>query len=215
MGRSGCGKSTLLRLLAGLERPWSGQVIATPASAQMSLLSQNAVFFEHLSVVDNARYFERIRAVRGRFDSVTFSKLAKQLELGRILEVRKPVTALSGGERQRLALLRALSIRPEILFLDEPCSGLDVMVKEEFLMHLRVAVESQGLLAVYVTHHADEARLVADEIVYLRRPEGAPITHAWQGDLPAFLAAPPHISVAELLLGPTFNCIPCTVDGDN
>jgi ABC-type multidrug transport system ATPase subunit len=210
MGRSGSGKTTLLRLLAGLEAPWSGCVKVNPEKAQFSILAQEAMMFEHLSVVENARYFERIKAVRDRIDGHHLRALSEELDLLEIFESRKAVSELSGGERQRLALFRSLSIRPEILFLDEPCAGLDVVLKVEFLSYLRAVVQSQGILAIYVTHHMDEAQLVADDVVFLLRQERETVRKIWKRELSDFLTEPPHVAVAELLLGPVFNRLECS-----
>lgn len=210
MGRSGCGKTTLLRLLAGLERPWQGRIVTSPGAVQMSMIYQHPVFFDHLTVSGNAYYFERLASVRDRINREQLAPLVSQLNLKDILR-RHKIDALSGGERQRLALFRALSIQPDILFLDEPCTGLDIVIKQEFLSYLRSVVESRGLLGIYVTHHADEASLVADDVVFLRRSDNYPITKIWRGEVADLIRRPLNLSMAELLLGPVFNRATCSL----
>jgi len=167
MGPSGSGKTTLLRLIARVEAPVEGTVDLMPSDAQVSYLQQEPVLFEHLSRLENARYFGLVRERRSQFDELTFDRLAKRLKLTTVINDPGSVEDMSGGERQRLALLRALSIRPRILLLDEPGTGLDVDVKLELLHVLREVVDEFGLLALYVTHHSEEAEIVADELLYL------------------------------------------------
>lgn len=212
MGKSGSGKTTLLRLLAGLEIPWSGKISSSSESLKISFLPQDAVFFEHLTIKENARYFEKIRAVHNRFKLSTYNQIADELDLKQLLDSDRKVSELSGGERQRVALLRALSISPDVLFLDEPCVGLDVGLKQEFLSQLRIAVETRGLLALYVTHHADEARIVADEVVFLRHETDGRIDGIWKQKMSAIIHAPAHIEIAEFFLGPVFNQLRCFYD---
>lgn len=213
MGASGCGKTTLLRLAAGLERPGAGRVLYhDPVDPVASYLPQKPVLFEHLSRRDNAEYYRRIQARRDRFDEDLFDALVERLRLASVLNAPGPVAALSGGEGQRLCLLRSLSIRPHVLFLDEPCTGLDVPVRNEFLGMLREIVDDQGLLVLYVTHHADEARLVADEVAYLQRREHGAVS-LFQRRLNQIVEAPPTLEAAHLIADSPLNVVDCWVDG--
>jgi len=213
MGPSGSGKTTLLRLVAGVETPNRGVVRVAPLDANVSYLQQEPVLFEHLSRLENARYFSLVRNRVGQFEESTFVRLADKLRLGVILDDPGRVDEMSGGERQRLALLRALSIRPRILLLDEPCTGLDVDVKLEFLHMLREVVDDFGLLTLYVTHHAEEAEIVADDLLYLSsarvRHPGNALSLTSISD--AFLN-PPTVEAAQSFLTPVGNVVRCTVD---
>lgn len=196
MGPSGSGKSTLLRLLLGLEKPTSGRIVFEPAAPVISYVPQEPVLFEHLPVEQNARYFSMAGAHRDRFDQQLYDQLVSDLGLADIVAAKRPVTQLSGGQRQRLSMLRALSIRPDLLLLDEPCNGLDAAVKRSFLISLRKFAERFRLQVVYVTHHVAEAEMVADEVIYLAPIDGrndVSVLHTIMSD---FLSAPPTVDAA-------------------
>jgi ABC-type sugar transport system ATPase subunit len=213
MGRSGSGKTTLLRLVAGVETPSRGVVDVAPVGANVSYLQQEPVLFEHLSRLENARYFSLVRNRVGQFEESTFARLADKLRLGAILDHPGRVDEMSGGERQRLALLRALSIRPRILLLDEPCTGLDVDVKLEFLHMLREVVDDFGLLTLYVTHHAEEAQIVADDFLYLSSARaGHPGNAVALTSISDAFLHPPTVEAAQSFLTPLGNVMRCTVD---
>ena len=82
MGPSGSGKSTLLRLLAGIESPRSGMITVIPKETAVSYLPQDAVVFEHLSRLENGRYFSMLRSQRGRFDEQVFLDNIAKLKNG-------------------------------------------------------------------------------------------------------------------------------------
>jgi len=211
MGPSGSGKTTLLRLVAGVEIPLLGEVELDPVGASVSYLQQEPVLFEHLSRYDNARYFKLVENVRARFEEQTFYRLNDKLKLSEILRTTASVEEMSGGERQRLSLLRALSIRPRILLLDEPCTGLDVDVKLEFLHMLREVIDDFGLLALYVTHHSDEADLVADDLLYLktRGPSLGVATSLLA--MSEVRVRPPSIEAAQAFMNPGGNTLACLI----
>lgn len=213
MGASGCGKTTLLRLLAGIEAPAAGDVRYNPRDALISYVPQEPVLFEHISRLENARYFKRVSSMREFYSEEMFGAMTEQLGLRSALESGESVLKMSGGERQRLSLLRALSIRPNVLLFDEPCTGLDIPVKQDFLLLLRRLTDELGLLAIYVTHHPEEVRLVADEIVFLSKPlTGAAVSVSHSG-LRNFLENPPTLEAARFFASPAMNAVPCRFDG--
>jgi ABC-type multidrug transport system ATPase subunit len=213
MGLSGSGKTTLFRLIADLIKPWSGRVeISADGSPSISYLPQEPIIFEHLTRWENAAYFGRLRATRDRYDKNLLDRMATRLRLREVLGVDQPATSMSGGELQRLSLLRAISIHPRVLLLDEPCTGLDVPVRDEFLMSLRELTDTQGLLVLYITHHADEARLVSDKIIFLSRSGGSVV--ATEDSLSGFVQSPPTPEAAQMLANEPLNVVPCEVDGD-
>jgi ABC-type sugar transport system ATPase subunit len=209
MGSSGCGKSTFLRLVAGLFTVPASQLKIAPVNLRLSYLTQEIIAFDHLSPRENARYFASIRAQRGNFDEALFNATAVRLRLDNVMQSRASMAALSGGERQRLALLRALSIRPELLLLDEPCSGLDLPVRQEFLRHLRRETDEAGILVVYVTHHAEEALLIGDEMIYIQRSDESQPASVVGVPLAEFQETPPNLEAAKMMSTSTLNVVPC------
>jgi ABC-type multidrug transport system ATPase subunit len=206
IGASGSGKTTLLRLIAGLERPREGRVEVSKG-AHVGFLFQRPVIFEHLSVRSNARYYERLRHTKNRFSPELFDSLSRALGLTELANSDRSPTTLSGGERQRLALLRETSIAPPILLLDEPCAGLDISSRNEFASQLRVLTDRLGLLVLYVTHHFEEASLVADSVLYVSRR--GTVSDVSIGRLNDFLYCPPSLESAQLLHLPVTNTVSC------
>lgn len=203
MGASGCGKTTLLKLLLREETPSHGEIVICPSDARLSYLSQDPVLFEHLSILENARYFSKLASTRQYFAEAVFKRAAEELGLVDLLERKSSVTALSGGERQRIALLRAISIRPSLMLLDEPCRGLDPAVRQEFLMYLRRLADELSLSVIYVTHQQSEARFIADRVFFFVRSSGSGKAHIVEGTLQAIITFPPHEAVAQ-----TFSVVP-------
>lgn len=210
MGSSGSGKSTLLRLTAGLERPNGGQVSTDPVNPVMSYVPQDSVLFEHLSPTENARYFENIKAYKEKFNEELYKEVRETLGLRKVLTEQPDVGSMSGGERQRLSLLRALSVRPDLLLMDEPCTGLDAHVKLDFLQKLRSIVSRQPMLVLYVTHHPGEALLIADEIIYiLKQGSGQPVSRIIRGSVEEFLDKPASLEAARLFSDEPLNVLVC------
>jgi sulfate transport system ATP-binding protein len=133
LGPSGCGKTTLLRIIAGLERPDSGQVLldGEDASArhvrerQVGFVFQHYALFKHMTVFENVAFGLRVKARKDRpSEQVIRDKVKQLLELVQLdwLADRYP-PQLSGGQRQRIALARALAVEPRVLLLDAGCAG--------------------------------------------------------------------------------------------
>lgn len=167
MGNSGSGKSTILKLILGIEKRYKGEILITPQNPVISYVPQEAVLFEHLSLMENAAYFKKVNNCRTHFNQEQFDKLVDILQLKDILYTTKSVNEISGGQKQRISLLRALSIKPDILLLDEPLTGLDEEVKDIFLQIMAELIDSLDLLAIYITHHKKEVEFISDKVVYL------------------------------------------------
>src|SRR5262249_47168895 len=135
LGPSGCGKTTLMRLLAGLERPSSGDVVIDgnivtnlpPRVRNIAMVFQSYALYPHLSVAKNISF--PLRAVGMRKAEITqkVEWAARMFGIERFLD-RKP-RQLSGGERQRVALARAVVREPVVFLLDEPLSNLDAKLR--------------------------------------------------------------------------------------
>ena len=173
LGPSGSGKSTLLRIVAGLERPDSGEVLLAgedatglaPQRRDVGFVFQHYAAFKHLTVRDNVAFALTIRRrpkaeIRARVDEL--------LELVQLQGFADRYTSrLSGGQRQRMALARALAARPRVLLLDEPFGALDARVRAELRDWLRRLHEEAHVTTVFVTHVQEEAREVADRVAVL------------------------------------------------
>jgi iron(III) transport system ATP-binding protein len=208
MGSSGSGKSTLMKLLLGIEKPFSGSIEMQPVNPVFSYVPQEPVLFEHLSIKDNARYFQFAGAFKSRFNENLYNELVKSLGLEEVINARRTVLELSGGQMQRLSLLRALSIEPDFLLLDEPCNGLDAEVKRSFLNKLREITQRYGLFVLYITHHKLEAQLIADEVVYLLQDKNSMVKQAAKGTILEFMEAPPVLEAAYIFRSTEVKILP-------
>lgn len=213
MGSSGSGKSTLMKLLLNIEKPLSGTISMEPVNPVFSYVPQEAVLFEHLSIKNNARYFQFAGAFKRRFNESLYEELVKSLGLEEVVNSKKSVLELSGGQKQRLSLLRALSIEPDFLLLDEPCNGLDAEVKRSFLNKLREITQRYGLSVLYITHHKLETQLIADEVVYLVQDKKTHVVNqAAQGSIIEFMERPPVLEAAYLFRFPDVKVLPVKPD---
>lgn len=206
MGASGSGKSTLFKLILQNEKPQQGNISFGIADPVISYLPQEPVLFEHLTPMQNARYFQRSSNYKKHFNENLFTELIRSLNIQDVLENSKSVLELSGGQRQRLSLLRALSIQPNLLLLDEPTTGLDATVKLQFLNKLREIVLKHKLTVIYITHHKLETELIADEIVYLSSKNNSP-AKIYRDDLLNFVKHPPLLEALEVFAYPKPNII--------
>jgi tungstate transport system ATP-binding protein len=174
LGPNGAGKTTLFRLLALLEKPdagtvfYSGKHVDTrdlAARRRTAAVFQRPLLFQG-SVEDNIRFGLRFRRLP-RPEVKT--KIDRTLELMGITHLAKAdMRTLSGGELQRVALARALALEPEILFLDEPTSNLDVHVRRRFREDLRRVVDSLAATVIIITHEHAEALALAQRVAVIQ-----------------------------------------------
>jgi len=176
-GASGSGKSTAIRLIAGLERPEAGRIIANgevlldtaarlcvaPHRRRLGLVFQDPLLFPHLNVRKNLTYARRFH-VPGEH-SVDLDRVIGVLGLERLLD-RRPDT-LSGGEKSRVAIGRALLSSPRLLLMDEPLAALDAPRRLEILPFIETVRDVFGIGIVYVSHAVDEVARLARHIVRL------------------------------------------------
>jgi thiamine transport system ATP-binding protein len=173
LGPSGSGKSTLLNLIAGFEIPSSGRVLIGdrdvaalgPAERPVSMVFQENNLFGHLTVDQNVGLGLSPSLKLGPAERETIAAtLARTGLAGK--EKRLP-RELSGGERQRVALARALVRDRPVLLLDEPFAALGPALREEMLDLLAGVQQERGMTVLFVSHHPDDARHIADRIVFL------------------------------------------------
>lgn len=177
VGPSGGGKTTLLRILAGLDLPVEGRVsfAGEPLPRddagllayrrRVGTVFQAYNLFPHLSALENLLL--PLVHVHGLSRSAALERVRGPLERFRLsTHAHKRPAQLSGGQKQRIAILRALVVDPERLFLDEPTSALDPEMTAEVLEMIG-ELKAQGTRFVLVTHEMGFARRVADEVAFV------------------------------------------------
>ena len=180
MGPSGSGKSTLLHMLAGLDRPTSGEVylgdteITSLNDKALTLLRRDRIgfIFQSFNLLPTMTAAENIvlpmRIAGRKPDEHWVASIVETVGLTGRLGHRP--SQLSGGQQQRVAAARALASRPEIVFADEPTGALDSRSGTELLSFLRTAVDELGQTVVMVTHDAERRRLRRPGHLPRRRP---------------------------------------------
>jgi putative spermidine/putrescine transport system ATP-binding protein len=175
LGPSGSGKTTVLRLIAGFETPTAGRVLLAgtdvtrmaPFQRDVNTVFQDYALFPHMSVLENVAYGLRVKGT-GRAERRDRAELAlESVRLGGFGS-RRP-SQLSGGQRQRVALARALVNRPRVLLLDEPLGALDLKLRQEMQVELKVIQREVGITFVFVTHDQEEALTMSDRIAVFHR----------------------------------------------
>jgi len=189
LGPSGSGKSTLLRMMTGLLPPSAGEVVwhrspQADQQANVSIVFQNFALFPWLTVLENV---EAPLAARGIGDVDRRKRALKILDTVGLdgFETAYP-KELSGGMKQRVGFARALVVEPDVLFMDEPFSSLDVLTAENLrgeLLELWTSRKMPTRAIFLVTHNIEEAVLLADRVVVLGRNPGH-IRADFEVDLP-------------------------------
>lgn len=165
VGRSGCGKSTLLRLLAGLEKASSGELLTgnnaplSSAKDDTRLMFQDARLLPWKKVIDNVGL-----GLHGNWRADAQQALAT---VGLADRAHEWPAALSGGQKQRVALARALIHRPRLLLLDEPLGALDALTRNEMQGLIESLWQQHGFTVLLVTHDVSEAIALADRVLLI------------------------------------------------
>lgn len=174
LGPSGCGKSTLLNIIAGLDKPTSGEIemdgrpISGPGKDRV-MIFQEAALFPWLNVQDNVEFGLQMAGIpkteRARI-AQRYLKLVNLSDFG-----KAAVHELSGGMKQRVALARALALDPEVLLMDEPFGALDAQTRDLLHDELQDIWADTAKTVVFVTHNVREAVVLGDRvIVFSSRP---------------------------------------------
>lgn len=173
LGPSGCGKTTTLRMIAGFEKPTSGNILLDgqhienkePYELNINTVFQNYALFPHMNVYNNIAYGLKIK----KFKRTEIKKrVTKMLELVQLNNYEKRMPSqLSGGQKQRVAIARALINNPKILLLDEPLGALDFKLRKKMQMELKFLQQKLGITFIYVTHDQEEALNISDRIVIM------------------------------------------------
>lgn len=151
LGPNGAGKSTTIQMLIGLLQPTSGQ-ITYAEQAKLGVVFQNSVLDANLTVVENLQ----IRAKQ--YKQVATGKVEKLIEqLGLTSFAKQRYGTLSGGQKRRVDIARALLNSPDLLFLDEPTTGLDIQTRESIWKLLKDLQQKENMTVVLTTHYLNEA----------------------------------------------------------
>jgi sulfonate transport system ATP-binding protein len=184
VGTTGSGKSTLLRLLAGLERPTSGEIRwdgdgVTSARPDLGIVFQEPRLLPWLNVRQNVEF--GFGPAGHRRSAELAGEILERVGL-QAFSLYYP-RQLSGGMAQRVAIARALVRRPSLLLLDEPFSALDALTRSRLQDHLMELFTRHALTMFFVTHDIEEAVALSDTIIVIKGRPGQ-ISHRFRIDLP-------------------------------
>ncbi len=175
LGPSGCGKSTLLNIIAGLERPDTGEVwmdhrpVDQPGRDRV-LIFQEPALFPWLNVRDNVAFGLAIAGI-SRTERLAIAR--QHLHMVRLNGCERAyVHELSGGMKQRVALARALVLDPEVLLMDEPFAALDAQTRDALHCELQEIWAQTRKTILFVTHNVREALVLGDRILLMSRRPG-------------------------------------------
>ncbi len=178
VGPSGCGKSTLLRIVAGLQKPTSGEVLYRGAVVEgvnphATIVFQTFALFPWLTVQQNVEVALKARGMPDVSSSTRAVELLDRVGLDGF-EMAYP-RELSGGMRQKVGFARAMAVEPELLCLDEPFSALDVLSAENLrrdLLELWTSGKIPTRSILMITHNIEEAVTMADRIIIMEKDPG-------------------------------------------
>ncbi len=209
VGPSGCGKSTALRLLAGLDKPTSGEVRIggavvnhlSPGDRDIAMVFQNYALYPHMPVFRNLAYgLRQHRTPRAEVER-RVRETAELLQITELLD-RKP-GQLSGGQRQRVVMGRALVRKPQAFLLDEPLSNLDAKLRNQVRGDLKRLHRELPVTSIYVTHDQVEAMTLGDRLCVMSGGEVQQI-----GTTDDIYNRPANTFVAAFMGSPPMNLIP-------
>ena len=179
LGPSGCGKTTMLRIIAGFEKPTSGEikfdgvtvsgngVFVPPEKREIGMVFQSYAVWPHMNVFDNVAYPLKIKKFKKDVIKTKVNEVLDTVHLSQYAD-RMP-SQLSGGQQQRVALARALVAEPKLLLLDEPLSNLDAKLRESMRYEIKEIQKKLGITVVYVTHDQVEAMTMSDRVFVINR----------------------------------------------
>src|SRR5438477_4632623 len=169
VGASGCGKSTLLNIIAGLEKPDSGRVladgkpVATPGRERLVMFQESALF-PWLDALGNVLFGLKLKPNLTNRDRLDVARYYLEL-VGLTRFERGKIHELSGGMKQRVALARALAPNPRVLLMDEPFAALDALTREQLYGDLQQIWKERKKTIVFVTHNVREAACLGDRVL--------------------------------------------------
>jgi len=206
LGPNGAGKSTTFKMLCGLLAPTSGEAEVAgvdlrrgraAARQRLGYMAQKFSLYGHLSIAQNLEFFAGAYALTGKTKKEAIERLVAVFEFGHYLGTKAGELPL--GLKQRLALAAAVLHGPEILFLDEPTSGVDPLTRREFWTHINGIVE-RGVTVLVTTHFMDEAEY-CDRIALISQGKTLAIGTPDELKAQAATAELPYPTMEEAFIG--------------
>jgi NitT/TauT family transport system ATP-binding protein len=169
VGASGCGKTTLLNIIAGLEKPDSGSVLAdgkpvTGPGRERLVMFQEPALFPWLTVFGNVLFPLKLKPNLTHKDRRDVAKYYLEL-VGLSRFEHANIHELSGGMKQRVSLARALAPNPRVLLMDEPFAALDALTREQLYGDIQEIWKARRKTIVFVTHNVREAACLGDRVL--------------------------------------------------
>ena len=197
VGASGCGKSTLLNIIAGLEKPDSGTVLAdgkpvTAPGRDRLVMFQESALFPWLNVFGNVLFPLKLKPNLTNKDRQDVAKYYLEL-VGLTRFERANIHELSGGMKQRVSLARALAPNPRVLLMDEPFAALDALTREQLYGDIQKIWKARRKTIVFVTHNVREAACLGDRVLLF-----SPHPGRIQEEFPVELPRPRDINSVDL-----------------
>jgi len=180
LGPSGCGKTTLLRIIAGLERPDTGEIHSQtttfvdvarniylpPQKRKLGFVFQDYGLWPHMTVAENVAFPLKMARAAPRDVKKRVGDVLEAVRLAQHAD--KLPEKLSGGQKQRVSIARALAAKPDMILFDEPLSNLDANLREDLGRDIQLLSKQLGLTCINVTHDRREAQILSDYIVLMK-----------------------------------------------
>ncbi len=165
LGPNGAGKTTTVEMLEGIVEPSSGSILYRGQPIGDDFRNNAGIMFQNTALQDYMTVIEALKMFSSFYkETVPITRLIEQCSLSEFLD--RDARKLSGGQKQRLLLAIALVNDPDIIFLDEPTTGLDPQARRNF-WNLVNDIKSKGKTIVLTTHYMEEAKLLCDELVFM------------------------------------------------
>lgn len=173
LGPSGCGKTTLLKILIGIEKPSSGEIIKNgenitdvdSAKRGMGIVFQNYALFPNMTVLENVMYALNLKLKDKKLAKEESLKMIKLVNMDE--HINKYPHQLSGGQQQRVAIARTLALEPDIILFDEPMSALDADNRLSLRRELKKIQKNLKTTMIYITHDQEEAFSLSDRVMVM------------------------------------------------
>ncbi|HQQ73966.1 MAG TPA: ABC transporter ATP-binding protein [Pseudomonadales bacterium] len=167
LGPNGAGKTTTIEMIEGIIEPSAGTILYRGAPRARNFLQEIGIQFQATALMDFMTVRETLQLFSQFYDQTEpLEELVRQCDLGDFLD--RYANKLSGGQQQRLLLALAVLNRPQLVFLDEPTTGLDPQARRNFWQLIK-SIKKRGATIILTTHYMDEAEQLCDELAIMDR----------------------------------------------